>query len=130
MAQPIQQSSTREAVRRYIDGLNALDTNLAVSAYAPNAVIRYPGQPPMEVDGFRAHLGQVMAALERFDFTTEEVFETEHGVAARWTFEATTKSGRTATCHGIDSWVIGTDDTIESVNVCYDPSPLVEALEG
>lgn len=130
MAEPIQESTTREAVQRYIDGLNALDADLVASAYAPNAVIRYPGQPPLDVDGFRALLEQVMAGLEDFDFTTEEVFEADHGVAARWAFEATTKSGRTVTCHGIDSWVIGPDGTIESVNVCYDPSPLLAALEG
>jgi hypothetical protein len=51
-------------------------------------------------------------------------------VAARWTFTATTKSGRTVTCDGIDCWVIGTDGMIESVDVYYDPSPLVAALPG
>mgnify|MGYP003287757733 CR=1 FL=1 len=29
-----------------------------------------------------------------------------------------------------DSWVIGTDGTIESVDVYYDPSPLVAALHS
>jgi hypothetical protein len=56
------------------------------------------------------------------------VFETEHGVAARWTFTATTSGGRTARCDGIDSWRIGDDGTITSVDVYYDPSPVVEAL--
>jgi hypothetical protein len=45
-----------EAVRQYVDGLNALDPDLAVSAYESDAVIRYPGQPPMGVEAFRAYL--------------------------------------------------------------------------
>jgi steroid delta-isomerase len=130
MTQATRHSSTQEAVRRYVDGLNALDPDLAVSAYSPDAVIRYPGQPPMGVDGFRAYLEQVKAALAGLEFAPREVFETEHGVAARWTFTATTKTGRTATCDGIDSWVIGSDGTIDSVDVYYDPSPLLKALQS
>jgi ketosteroid isomerase-like protein len=130
MTQATRHSSTQEAVRRYVDGLNALDPDLAVSAYSPDAVIRYPGQPPMGVDGFRAYLEQVKAALAGLEFAPREVFETEHGVAARWTFTATTKTGRAATCDGIDSWVIGSDGTIDSVDVYYDPSPLLKALQS
>jgi steroid Delta-isomerase len=125
-----QPSSTQEAVRRYLDGLNALDPDLAASAYAPNAVIRYPGQPPMGVEAFRAYLETVKLALAGLDIAPRELYETEHGVAARWTLTATTKTGRTVTCDGIDSWVISTDGTIESVDVYYDPSPLVEALQS
>jgi ketosteroid isomerase-like protein len=130
MTHAIQHSSTQAAVRRYVEGLNALDPDLAVSVYAPNAIIRYPGLPPMGVDGFRAHLEQVKAALAGLKFAPREVFETEHGVAARWTFTATTKTGRVVTCDGIDSWVIGTDGTIDSVDVYYDPSPLLRALQN
>ena len=129
MTQAIGHSSTQEAVRRYLDGLNALDPNLAVSGYASNAVIRYPGQPRMGVDAFRAHLEQVKLALAGLHIASLELFETEHGVAARWTFTAATKTGRTVTCDGIDSWVIGPDGSIESVDVYYDPSPLLEALQ-
>jgi ketosteroid isomerase-like protein len=125
-----QRSGIQGAVRRYLDGLNALDPDLAVSAYAAHAIIRYPGQPPMGVDAFRAYLEQVRLALAGLQFAPREFFETEHGVAARWAFTATTKTGRTVTCEGIDSWVIGTDGTIESVDVYYDPSPLVAALRS
>jgi antitoxin component HigA of HigAB toxin-antitoxin module len=58
-----QRSGIQGAVRRYLDGLNALDPDLAVSAYAAHAIIRYPGQPPMGVDAFRAYLEQVRLAL-------------------------------------------------------------------
>jgi hypothetical protein len=78
-----------------------------VSAYAPTAVIRYPGRTPMGVDEFRAHLEQVKMALADLQIAPREHFATEHGVAAAWTFKATTKAGRTVTCDGIDSWVIG-----------------------
>ena len=51
-------------------------------------------------------------------------------MAARWTFTATTKTGRTVTCDGVYSWVIGTYGTIDSVDVYYDPSPLLQALQN
>jgi SnoaL-like domain len=124
----VRQPITQEAVRRYLDGLNALDPDLAVSAYLPTAVIRYPGQAPMDLDEFGAYLGQVKMALADLKIAPREHYETEHGVAAAWTFTATTKAGRTVTCAGIDSWVIGPEGKIESVDVCYDPAPLVEAL--
>ena len=82
MTQAIQQSSTHKAVRRYLDGLNALDPGLAVSAYAPNAVVRYPRPvAPMGVDAFRAYLEQVKLALAGLNIAPRELFETEHGVA-------------------------------------------------
>jgi hypothetical protein len=58
------------------------------------------------------------------------MFATEHGVAARWSFEATTKAGRTARCEGIDSWVVGPDGRVQALDVYYDLSPLHEALQG
>jgi ketosteroid isomerase-like protein len=128
VTEAVGQSITHEAVRRYLDGLNALDPGLAVSAYAPTAVIRYPGQAPMGVDEFRAYLEQVKMAVADLQIAPREHFETEHGVAAAWTFRATTKTGRTVTCNGIDSWVIGPGGKIESADVLYDPAPLVEAL--
>jgi hypothetical protein len=42
MTQAIQHSSTQEIMRRYLDGLNALDPDLG-SAYAPSAAIRFRG---------------------------------------------------------------------------------------
>jgi ketosteroid isomerase-like protein len=116
---------THEAVRRYLDGLNALDPGLVVSAYTPTAVIR---RAPMGVAEFRAYLEQVKIALADLQIAPREHFETEHGVAAAWTLRATTKAGRTVTCDGIDSWLIGPGGKIESVDVFYDPAPLVEAL--
>ena len=130
MTEAVGQPITHEAVRRYLDGLNALDPDLAVSAYAPTAVIRYPGQAPMGVDEFRAYLEQVKMALADLQIAPREHHETEHGVAAAWTFTATTKAGRTVTCDGIDSWVIGPDGTIDSADVYYDPSPLLQALRS
>jgi hypothetical protein len=44
MSQAIEHSSTEEAVRRYLGGLNALDPDLAESADAPSAVIRSTGE--------------------------------------------------------------------------------------
>jgi SnoaL-like domain len=123
-------TTTNAAVRRYIEGLNMLDPDAAVSGCAANATIRYPGSPPMGREEFRSYLDGVRAALDSLEFVPHEVFETEHSVAARWTFTATTKAGRTAICHGIDSWVLGTDGTIQSVDICYDPSPLLAALQG
>jgi hypothetical protein len=128
MTEAVGQSTTHEAVRRYLDGLNALDPDLAVSAFAPTAVIRYPGQAPMGVDDFRAYLAQVKNALADLQISPREQFETEHGVAAAWTLRATTRAGRTVTCDGIDNWVIGPSGKIETVDVCYDPAPLLEAL--
>jgi len=122
-------SSTPTAVRRYLDGLNALDPAAAEAAFAPNAVIHYPGMPPMSRDAFRAYLDQVKAALRGFEIREQETFVTEHGAAARWSFEATTKAGRTARCEGIDSWVIGPDGTIQEMDVYYDPAPLLRALQ-
>jgi hypothetical protein len=49
-------------------------------------------------------------------------------VAAAWTLTATTRAGRTVSCDGIESWVIGPGGKIESVDLLYDPAPLVEAL--
>jgi ketosteroid isomerase-like protein len=62
------------------------------------------------------------------EFTAREVFETDHGVAARWTFTAETRDGRTATCNGIDSWRIGDEGKITAIDVYYDPAPLAQAL--
>jgi hypothetical protein len=128
MTEAVGQWITHEAVRRYLDGLNALDPGLAVSAYTQTAVIRYPGQAPMGVAEFRTYLEQVKIALAELQIAPREHFETEHGVAAAWTLRATTKAGRTVTCDGIDSWLIGPGGKIESVDVFYDPAPLVEAL--
>lgn len=68
--------------------------------------------------------------LQKFRIEDREVFGTENGVAARWTFEATTNSGKTVTCDVIDSWVIGDNDKIICMDVYYDPSPLLAALQG
>jgi uncharacterized protein (TIGR02246 family) len=130
MTKTAQESITREPVRRYLDGLNAFDPAAALSAYSPDATIRYPGQPRMGVDRFREVLEEFFKLVARFDIVPREVLETEHGVAARWTLTVTTKSGQTVTCPGIDSWVIGADGTIESADVYYDPAPLQQALQG
>ena len=82
----------------------------------------------MSPDDFRASLSQVFSALKSMEFTTREVFETDHGVGARWTVTAETPAGNTASCDGIDSWRIGTDGSITAIDVYYDPSPLMEAL--
>jgi ketosteroid isomerase-like protein len=82
----------------------------------------------MSRDAFRARLQQLASTLSTLEFMTHGVFETKQGVAARWTFTATTKGGRSATCDGSDSWRISDDGTITSVDVYDDPSPLVEAL--
>ena len=128
MTQTIQQSTTRDAVATYVDGLNSLDPERALSRVADVAVIHYPGGPPMSKDAFRDSLAQVFAGLKSLEFTTREVFETNHGVGARWTFTAETNAGSSATCDGIDSWRIGDDGTITAIDVYYDPTPLVEAL--
>ena len=83
----------------------------------------------MGVEAFGRYLEGVKDALASLQIATQEVFETEHAVAARWRFEATTKGGRTVTCDGIDTWVIGPNGAIESLDVCYDPSPLLAALQ-
>lgn len=121
---------TREPVRRYLDGLNAFDPASALSAYSPDAVVRYPGRPPMTVDEFRAHLEQFFEQVAGFEIAAQEVLETQHGVAARWTLTVTTKSGHTVTVPGMDSWVVSADRTIESVDVYFDPSPLQRALQS
>lgn len=59
-----------------------------------------------------------------------ETFSTENGVAARWAFDVNFKSGRSAQCEGIDSWVIGEDSKIHALDVYYDPTPLQQALAG
>ena len=82
----------------------------------------------MSPDAFRASLAQVISMLKSMEFTTHEVFETDHGVGARWAFTAETRAGNTASCDGIDSWRIGTDGSITAIDVYYDPSPLLEAL--
>lgn len=119
-----------EVVRQYLDGLNALDIERAVGAFAPDAVIRYPGLGTTDPSGFRSYLGQVKSVLSAFHIEDKEAFVTENGTAARWTFEATTKGGQSARCEGIDSWVIGREGKIEHMDVYYDPSPLKEALGG
>ena len=75
-----------------------------------------------------APLSPKSSPLKSMEFTTREVFETDHGVGARWTFTAETHAGKTASCDGIDSWRIGTDGSITAIDVYYDPSPLIEAL--
>jgi len=115
--------------RQYLDGLNALDIDQVVSAFAPDAIIRYPGMGTTNPEGFRSYLEQVKSVLAAFHIDDREVFSTENGVAARWTFEATTNNGRTVSCDGIDSWVFDADGRIHCLDVYYDPSPLLEALQ-
>ena len=128
MTQTIQQTTTKDAVATYVDGLGSLDPERALSRVSGDAVIHYPGQPPLSKDAFRDSLAQVLSGLKSMEFTTREVFETNHGVGARWTFTAETHTGNSATCDGIDSWRIGDDGTIIAIDVYYDPTPLVEAL--
>ena len=128
MSQSIQQSISFDAVARYVEGLNRLDPDRALSRFAPDAVVRYPGKPAMSTHGFRDSLAEVFSALASMEFTTREVFETDHGVAARWTFTAETHKGRTATCDGIDSWRVGSEGTITAIDVYYDPAPLAQAI--
>jgi ketosteroid isomerase-like protein len=128
MPQTIQQTTTHDAVATYLEGLNSLDPERALSRVSRDAVIHYPGQPPMSKDAFRDSLAQVFSGLKSFELTTREVFETNHGVGARWMFTAETRAGSSATCDGIDSWRISDDGTIIAIDVYYDPSPLVEAL--
>lgn len=128
MPETIQTSTTQDAVATYVEGLNSLDPDRALSRVARDAVIHYPGQSPMSKDAFRDSLAQVFSRLKSMEFTTREVFESDHGVGARWVFRAETRTGNTATCDGIDSWRIGADGTISSIDVYYDPAPLVDAL--
>jgi ketosteroid isomerase-like protein len=130
MSQSILESTTVEAVATYVEGLNGLDPDRALSRLAPDAVVRYPGKPPMSTDEFRDSLAEVFSALASMEFTTREVFETDHGVGARWTFTAETHTGNTATCDGIDSWRVGSEGTITAIDVYYDPAPLAEAIAG
>lgn len=128
MSQTSQPATTQGAVATYLDGLNSLDADLAVSRFAADAVVHYPGKPSMSRDAFGASLAEVFSALKSMEFTAREVFETDHGVAARWTFTAETRGGQTATCDGIDSWRIGDGGTVTAIDVYYDPSPLLQAL--
>lgn len=116
------------AARQYLDGLNALDVDQIIDAISPDAVIRYPGLGVTDRHAFRAYVEQVVAILSKFEIEDQEMFTTENGVAARWSFDATLRSGRTAHCEGIDSWVVGQDGKIEVLDVYYDPTPLREAL--
>ncbi len=127
MGQP---AEVQKAVCQYRDGLNALDADIAVAAFASNAVIRYPGMEPTDREGFRRYLEQVKSVLSAFHIDFKEMFPTEHGVAARWSCEATTKAGRTVRCEGIDSWIVGPAGTVQAMDVYYDPTPLQEALQG
>jgi ketosteroid isomerase-like protein len=122
------QAITQGAVTTYLDGLNSLDADLALSRFSADVVVHYPGKPPMSKDAFRDSLAEVFSALESMEFTAREVFETDHGVAARWTFTAETRGGRKATCDGIDSWRVGDEGTVAAIDVYYDPSPLAQAL--
>lgn len=123
-----QSRPTRRAVQQYLDGLNN-GPRLEATAFAPDAVIRYPGSPSMGVEEFGAQLVGVKAALASFELATKEVFETDHGVAARWHLTAVTKTGRTVSCDGIDSWVLDPNGRIQSLDVCYDPTPLLDAIQ-
>jgi ketosteroid isomerase-like protein len=128
MSQLTPQATTQAAVATYLDGLNSLDADLALSRFSADAVVHYPGKPEMSKDAFRDSLAEVFTALKSMEFTTREVFETDHGVAARWTFTAETREGRTATCDGIDSWRVSDEGTVSAIDVYYDPSPLAQAL--
>lgn len=119
-----------KAARAYLEGLNALDVDQVIDAIAPDAVIRYPGLGIADRSGFRAYLEQVAAILSAFKIEAKEMFATENGVAARWAFDATLSSGRSAHCEGIDSWVVDSDGKIQVLDVYYDPTPLQEALAG
>jgi hypothetical protein len=117
-------------VQQYIEGLNALDADMALSGFSPDAEVRYPGQEPMNVAAWNAYLTEVFGQFESFKFIPNQVFETGHGTAALWTLTATTKKGRTATCDGMDYWRKGRDGAVDFLAVVYDPSPLLEALQG
>jgi hypothetical protein len=56
MTQMIQQSTTQDAVATYLEGLRSLDAERALSRFSLDAVVHYPGQPPMSPDAFRASL--------------------------------------------------------------------------
>ena len=127
MSQMTRHAITQGAVATYLDGLNSLDADLALSRFSADAVVHYPGKAQMSKDAFRASLAEVFSALRSMEFTTREVFETDHGVAARWTFTAETRGGRTVICDGIDSWRVGDEGTVAAI-VYYDPSPLAQAL--
>ena len=128
MSHTTQPANEQAAVATYLDGLNSLDADLALSRFSDDAVVHYPGKPEMSKDAFHASLAEVFSALKSMEFTTREVFETHHGVAARWTFTAETRGGRTATCDGIDSWRLDDKGTVSAIDVYYDPSPLAQAL--
>jgi ketosteroid isomerase-like protein len=128
MSQLTPQATTQAAVATYLDGLNSLDADLALSRFSADAIVHYPGKPEMSKDAFRDSFAEVFTALKSMEFTTREVFETDHGVAARWTFTAETREGRTATCDGIDSWRVSDEGTVSAIDVYYDPSPLAQAL--
>lgn len=123
-------AADESAMRQYLDGLNTLDVDRVIDSFASDAVIRYPGLGATDASGFRGYLEQVAGLLESFQIEEKETFSTENGVAARWAFDANFKSGRSAHCEGIDSWVIGDDSKIHALDVYYDPTPLQEAASG
>jgi len=123
-------TQAEKVARQYLDGLNALDVDAVIAVFSSDAVIRYPGLGVTDREGFRAYLGQATSVLSAFRIDDHELFSTDQGAAAHWSFDAKLNNGRSARCEGIDSWVVSPDGRIQVMDVYYDPSPLQAALQG
>jgi ketosteroid isomerase-like protein len=122
-------TAVEDVVRGFIDALNKRDIDAMMATFAPDAEVRFPGLETTDLVGFRQFLDQAAEALRDNRMEEKELFVTEYGAAVRWTYDATTKAGRTAHCEGVDSWLVK-DGKATSLAVYGDVTPLLAALQG
>ena len=74
-------------VRRFLEDLVSTgDPALAAELLAPDYVVHYAGNPPLDRDGFRQFLGALRAAFPDVRVTVEDAIAQGDQVAARWTW--------------------------------------------
>ncbi len=127
---------TKEAIEAvivaYFANIAAMNPEGWVENFAEDAVSYDPvGEPPTKVhEGFRAFIGQLQAAFEKLEPTTEHMFIAGNSAAVKWTMQGVSKSGKSITFEGITVFEFNDAGKIQTTHAYWNPAAMVTQLRS
>ena len=119
-------------VASYFANIATMNPTGWVENFAEDAVSYDPvGHPPTKVhEGFREFIGQLQAAFEKLEPTTEHIFVAGNEAAVKWTMEGISKTGKSVTFEGITVFEIDDAGKIQTTRAYWNPTLLLAQLRS
>lgn len=121
-----------KAVKAYFAAIRAMDAELWVATFAPNAVSYDPvGAPPaVGHDGLRQFFAAIVGAFKKVGLTEDHVFIAGGCAAVKWTGRGKGKNGREVTFEGIDIFEFNDAGQIQTLRAYWNPAEVMMQLQG